>query len=74
LWDYGDPVLKNIEDISAEYPTWKETIANMYDTRTMQMGSLGEHQASSMSIRLFVIDWLLGEDEDLPPEEQNPIK
>jgi len=69
---YGDPVLRKVgEDLSAEYPNLKETIANMYETMYNAYGVGLAAPQVGMSIRLFVIDTTpFGEDDDLPMEEQ----
>ncbi|PWA06130.1 peptide deformylase [Flavobacterium psychrotolerans] len=73
---YGDPVLRKVgEEITAEYPNLKETIANMYETMYNAYGVGLAAPQVALSIRLFVIDTTpFGEDEDLSNEEQDELK
>lgn len=73
---YGDPVLRKVgEEISRDFPSLKETIANMYETMYNAYGVGLAAPQVGLSLRLFVIDTSpFGEDEDLPIEEQLQLK
>jgi len=73
---YGDPVLRKVGvDITPEYPSLKETIANMYETMYNAYGVGLAAPQVGLSIRLFVIDTApFSDDEDLPKEEQQQLK
>lgn len=73
---YGDPVLRKVgEDISAEYPNLKQTIADMYETMYNAYGVGLAAPQVGLSIRLFVVDTTpFSDDEDLPKEEQKQLK
>lgn len=73
---YGDPVLRKVgEEISQEYPNFKETLANMYDTMYNACGVGLAAPQVGLAIRLFIVDTTpFGEDEDLKNEEQQLLK
>ncbi|MEY3500900.1 MAG: hypothetical protein RL308_2569 [Bacteroidota bacterium] len=73
---YGDPVLRKVgEELTAEFPNLKETIANMYQTMYNACGVGLAAPQVGMSIRLFVIDTTaFGEDDELATEEQILLK
>ncbi|MFM9826993.1 peptide deformylase [Flavobacterium sp.] len=73
---YGDPVLRKVgEEISRDFPSLKETIANMYETMYNAYGVGLAAPQVGLSLRLFVIDTTpFGDDEDLPIEEQLHLK
>jgi len=73
---YGDPVLRKVgEEISRDFPSLKETIANMYETMYNAYGVGLAAPQVGLSLRLFVIDTTpFGDDEDLPIEEQLQLK
>ena len=70
---YGDPVLRKVgEELTAEFPNLKETVANMYQTMYNACGVGLAAPQVGMSIRLFVIDTTaFGEDDEL---EENTIE
>jgi len=73
---YGDPVLRKVgEEITTDFPNFKETIANMYDTMYNACGVGLAAPQVGLSLRLFVIDTtLFGDDDELPIEEQQQLK
>ncbi len=73
---YGDPVLRKIcENISADYPNFKDLLTNMYDTMYNAYGVGLAAPQIGLPIRLFVIDTEpFSDSEDLTPEEQVQLK
>jgi peptide deformylase len=73
---YGDPVLRKVgENISAEHPNLKETIANMYDTMYNASGVGLAAPQIGLALRLFVIDTTpFSDDEDLEDAKQKELK
>ncbi|MDI1255133.1 MAG: peptide deformylase [Flavobacterium sp.] len=72
---YGDPVLRVVcEDITAEYPNLKATVANMFETMYNAYGVGLAAPQVGLPIRLFIIDTTpFSDDEDLSDEERNRL-
>ncbi len=73
---YGDPVLRIVcDEISNEYPNFKEVLANMYDTMYNAFGVGLAAPQVGIAIRLFVIDTEpFSDSDDLSKEEQEKLK
>lgn len=73
---YGDPVLRKIGDfVTPDYPSLKETIANMYETMYNAYGVGLAAPQIGMALRLFVIDTTpFSEDDDLTSDEKKDLK
>jgi peptide deformylase len=73
---YGDPVLRKVgEEISAEYPNLKETIANMYETMYNAYGIGLAAPQVGLAIRLFIVDTEpFSDSENLSDEEKELLK
>lgn len=73
---YGDPVLRKVsENITAEYPNFKELLANMYETMYNASGVGLAAPQIGVPIRLFVIDTApFSYSDDLSANEQNELK
>lgn len=73
---YGDPVLRKIgEEIPANSPELKQTIANMYETMYKACGVGLAAPQVGLPIRLFVIDTEpFSDSEDLKKEDQEALK
>lgn len=73
---YGDPVLRKIgENISEDYPNFKELLENMYETMYNASGVGLAAPQIGVPIRLFIIDTEpFSESDDLSTEEQNQLK
>jgi peptide deformylase len=72
---YGDPVLRKVgEAITPDYPNFKETIANMYDTMYNAYGVGLAAPQVGLPIRLFVIDTTpFSDDEDMSEADQKKM-
>ncbi|MXN93281.1 peptide deformylase [Flavobacterium sp. Sd200] len=72
---YGDPVLrKKAVDVTAEHPSLKQIVADMYETMYKAYGVGLAAPQVGLSIRVFVIDTRpFSEDEDLSKEEQEQL-
>lgn len=73
---YGDPVLRKVgENVTAEYPNLKETLANMYETMYNAYGVGLAAPQVGLALRIFVIDTTpFSDDEDLSDEDQKKLK
>lgn len=72
---YGDPVLRKVaENVSADFPDLKQTVANMYETMYNANGvGLAAPQVGK-AIRIFVIDTTpFSDDEDLDIADQKKL-
>jgi peptide deformylase len=72
---YGDPVLrKKAVEVTAEYPNFKQIVADMYETMYNAHGVGLAAPQVALAIRLFVIDTRpFSDDEDLSKEEQEVL-
>lgn len=73
---YGDPVLRKIgEEIPANSPELKQTIANMYETMYNACGVGLAAPQVGLPLRLFIIDTEpFSDSEDLKKEDQEALK
>lgn len=69
---YGTPVLREVADITPDYPQLKTLIANMYDTMNYANGVGLAAPQVGLPIRLFVVDTApFADDDDLTDEERS---
>ena len=73
---YGDPVLRKMgENISEDYPNFKELLANMYETMYNACGVGLAAPQIGLPIRVFIVDTApFSDSDDLSTEEQNQLK
>ncbi len=73
---YGDPVLRKIgEEISADYPNFKELVFDMYETMYNACGVGLAAPQIGLPIRMFIIDTEpFSDSDDLTSEEQKDLK
>lgn len=72
---YGDPVLrKKGKEINADYPKFKELVANMWETMYNAHGVGLAAPQIGLPIRMFMIDTTpFSDDEDLSEQEQKDL-
>lgn len=72
---YGDPVLRKMcEEIPQDYPTLKETVANMYDTMYNAYGVGLAAPQVGLPVRLFIVDTKpFAEDDEYTKEQQEQM-
>ncbi|MGX7668352.1 peptide deformylase [Flavobacterium pedocola] len=73
---YGDPVLRKVgEEVSKEYPSLKEVIANMYETMYNAHGVGLAAPQVGLAIRLFIVDCEpFSDSDDLSKEEEEQLR
>ncbi len=73
---YGDPVLRKVgEEITKEYPSLSDVIANMYETMYNACGVGLAAPQVGLAIRLFIVDTEpFSDSDDLSKEEAEQLK
>jgi peptide deformylase len=76
IYGYGEPVLRKMcEAISKDYPSLKETIANMYETMYHASGVGLAAPQVGLPIRIFIVDTApFSESDDVSKEEAVALK